>query len=107
MKYIPKEEWGEHPILRRVGYKSDFDGDGTLNLKDYNPSEFESCKAISIDVSEDGGASWRSSSFVDDIIYIDSIGAGWAWLASYHPFEDLAPKTRGLNKAIWRASLTD
>jgi hypothetical protein len=31
MEYIPQEEWGGHPILRRVGYKSDFDGDGTLN----------------------------------------------------------------------------
>lgn len=103
MNVIPREEWDRHPILGRLRYKSDFDGDGTLNLKDYDRSELEACKAISIDVSEDGGATWRSCSFSDDIVYIDSVGAGWYWLSNSHPFDELDASTKGKSLATWRA----
>ena len=107
MRYLPRERWGEHPILSRLGYKSDFDGDGTLHLKDYNPAERGVCSSIILEVSEDGGTTWKSSPFADDITYIDSIGAGWYWLASHHPYERFMPGTSGNANPIWRAVLSE
>lgn len=107
MKIILRQDWGEHPILSRLGYKSDFDGDGTLHLQNYAPSEFETCRSIVLQVSEDGGETWESSEFVDEVIYIDQIGAGWSWLSSSHPFEELNANTKGRSKAIWRALIAD
>lgn len=106
MRYIPREEWANHPILCRLSYKSDFDGDGTFHLENYDSSEFAACTAITIEVSEDLGFSWKSASFCDDIIYIDRIGAGWPWLGSGHPYDEFVVETRGKSGSIWRALLT-
>lgn len=105
MLTIPWEEWGDHPILRRLGYKSDFDGDGTLCLKDFDPAELKDCQAIAIDFSEDDGRTWKSAGFDESINYIDSVGAGWYWLASSHPLDEFNPEYRGMSRAILRATL--
>jgi hypothetical protein len=105
MRILPSSDWANHPILSRLGYKSDFDGDGTLRLKDYDPSEYQACGQIAMEVSEDDGASWKSVAFDDNIVYIDGIGAGWYWLASSHPFEDLLLSSKAEPKAIWRAKV--
>jgi hypothetical protein len=106
LRYIPREEWDSHPILSRLSYKSDFDGDGTFHLHNYDSSEFSACMAITIEVSEDLGASWKRATFYEDIVYIDRIGAGWPWLGSGHPYDELFAETRGKSGSIWRAFLT-
>ena len=107
MGYLYKDQWSEHPILSRIGYKSDFDGDGMLNLRDYDPSEFEDCQAITLEVSEDNGRTWKIARFDPEVIYIDAVGTGWPWLATGHPLDEFSPNTKELNKAIWRASISD
>jgi hypothetical protein len=105
MEYLYRENWSKHPILSRIGFKSDFDGDGMLHLSDYVDSEFELCSGIVIEVSEDGGSTWRSSTFSDDIIFIDDVGAGWAWLASYHPFDSFTRENDDLPVPLIRAKI--
>lgn len=75
--YLEREKWSEHPILGRLVGRSDFDTDGTLKLKDYDPDKFDSCAPINIEGSDDGGQNWRSCEFSDRIYYINEVGAGW------------------------------
>jgi hypothetical protein len=87
MGYLSQSEWKHHPILSRTGFLSDFDGDGVVCLHGYQESEFEACSKIEIEYSDDSGATWRRAEFENSIAFIDHIGAGWAWLSEYHPYE--------------------
>ena len=100
-------KWGSHPILSRLSYRSDFDGDGTFRLDNYSPSELDVCKSIVVESSQDGGDTWQRASFSETIIYIDSVGSGWYLMASYHPAEELNPATKGKNTPLVRAVLSE
>jgi len=106
MKYVPMSKWASHPILSRLRYRSDFDGDGTFRLDNYNASELDVCKSIVVESSQDGGETWKRASFSETIIYIDSVGSGWYLMASYHPAEELNPATKGKNTPLVRAVLS-
>ena len=107
MKYVPMSKWASHPILSRLRYRSDFDGDGTFRLDNYNASELDVCKSIVVESSQDGGDTWQRASFSETIIYIDSVGSGWYLMASYHPAEELNPATKGKNTPLVRAVLSE
>ena len=100
-------KWASHPILSRLRYRSDFDGDGTFRLDNYNASELDVCKSIVVESSQDGGDTWQRASFSETIIYIDSVGSGWYLMASYHPAEELNPATKGKNTPLVRAVLSE
>tara|TARA_B110000503_G_scaffold14567_1_gene19934 strand:- start:297 stop:620 length:324 start_codon:yes stop_codon:yes gene_type:complete len=107
MKYVPMSKWGSHPILSRLSYRSDFDGDGTFRLDNYNASELDVCKSIVVESSQDGGDTWQRASFSETIIYIDSVGSGWYLMASYNPIQELYPATKGKNTPLVRAVLSE
>lgn len=100
-RYLERKNWPDHPILRRLVGRSDFDTDPTFQLRDYDPKEFGACVAIRIEGSDDGGKTWRSSEFSDRIAYIDEPGAGWRW-----PFSSEGVYFRS-EQLIWRAVLPD
>lgn len=100
-QYLERENWSENPILSRLVGRSDLDTDGTFQLRDYDPQEFEDCVKITIEGSDDGGQSWRSCEFSDRIAYIDEIGAGWSW-----PFASEGAYFKS-QEHIWRAVLPD
>ena len=100
-QYLERENWSEHPILSRLAGRSDLDTDGTFQLRDYEPQEFEACAALRIEASDDEGASWNECEFLDRIAYVYEVGAGWRW-----PFSSEGVYFRG-EKLIFRAVLPD
>jgi hypothetical protein len=100
-RYLDRDDWPEHPILSRLVGRSDLDSDGTFQLRDYDPQEFEACVTIYIEGSNDGGQTWRSCEFSDRISYVDEIGAGWSW-----PFALKGVYFRS-EQLIWRAVLPE
>ena len=99
LEYLERQDWSEHSILSRLVGRSDFDTDGTFQLKDYDPNEYNSCVKISIEASNDGGETWQRCEFSDRIAYIDELGAGWRW-----PFSSEGVYFKG-EELIWRAIL--
>lgn len=100
-KHIYRENWLDNSILNRLVGRSDFDSDGTFQLRDYEPGEHEACASIKIEGSEDGGSTWQACEFSERIAYIDGVGAGWPWpFSSYGVFFES-------KRLTWRAVLPD
>lgn len=100
-RYLDRDDWSEQPILGRLVGRSDLDSDGTFQLRDYDPQEFEACVTINIEGSNDRGQTWRSCEFSDRISYVYEIGAGWSW-----PFASEGVYFRS-EQLIWRAVLPE
>lgn len=100
-KYLDRESWPQHPILARLVFRSDFDTDGTFQLIDYKPDEFENLKSIKIEGSKDSGVTWEDCEFSYEITYVSGVGAGWRWP---FPFESPFDRRKEL---IWRAAFIE
>ena len=106
MFYVFRENWSTHPILSRLVFRSDFDGDGTFCLEGFAPDELTQCKRIRIEASQDGGQTWISAGFSEEISYVGHLGAGWYVMASYHPYEELVASVERVHRPLVRAVIS-
>ena len=102
---IDYREWVNHPYLRKLVSRSDYDGDAAFTVRNPTEADFSDSISVSLEFRINEGE-WTKAPFAERAVFIDQVSVAWYYPFNYHPLFELDPERKGKQVPHWRAIVT-